>query len=40
VAHALIAEPEVMLMDEPFGALDPITRAQVQEEFKRLQREL
>jgi osmoprotectant transport system ATP-binding protein len=40
VARALAADPPVMLMDEPFSAVDPIVRASLQDEFLRLQQEL
>jgi len=40
VARALAANPGVMLMDEPFGAVDPINREQLQNEFLRLQAEV
>jgi osmoprotectant transport system ATP-binding protein len=40
VARALAADPPVMLMDEPFGATDPITREKLQSEFLRLQAEI
>src|SRR5699024_2548148 len=40
VLRALAANPPLILMDEPFGALDPITSDSLQDEFKKLQKEL
>ena len=40
VARGLAADPEILLMDEPFGAIDPINREQIQDEFLKLQERL
>src|SRR5262249_30588817 len=40
IAQTLAADPPILLLDEPFGALDPITHAEIQQKFRAVQRKL